>query len=316
MKHDTGPDPNTRNFAASRGTRFTIGSLCTGTGGLDLAVEQTSGGEMLWCAEYDKHASRIIEKRFGVPNYGDLNVVDPHTLPPVDIITAGFPCQPVSVAGKRLGAADHRYIWPRIATVIEQIQPKAVVLENVVGLLSKGFSVVLQNLSDMGFDAEWGVVPAAAAGAPHRRDRVFVFAWPADRYVKSDPVGLPSGPQTQRSAARQRELPLPGASGGNDPRWTDHGGGYCDRLRAWEGIVGAAPWPVTANGDGKAGIRPEFAEWLMGLPSGWVTDPALGLTAPQQWKLLGNAVVPQAATLAVTELARRACIAVGIPTAA
>ncbi|MCB0927092.1 MAG: DNA cytosine methyltransferase [Mycobacterium sp.] len=313
MTHDTGPAPNTRSPVAG----FTLGSLCTGTGGFDLAVERTSGAAMVWCAEVMPAAARVIEARFpGVPNFGDLNALDPQALPRVDVISAGFPCQPVSVAGKRLGADDPRYIWPRIAAITAHLRPKALVLENVPGLLSKGFDVVVQDLSEMGFDAEWGTVSAESAGAPHLRDRLFVFSWPADDHGAGHSPGRTSGTPPPRPATRRRFGVLPGPGGGLDPSWTDHAGSYSRRLREWERATRPAPWPVAGDGDGTASLAPEFAEWMMGLPHGWVTDPALGLSPTQQLRLLGNAVVPQAAELALTELARRACAAVGIAEAA
>lgn len=95
----------------------------------------------------------------------------------VDLVTAGFPCQPVSVAGKRLAQEDHRWMWPDVARVIREAGPCLVFLENVPGLLVRGFGDVLGDLAEMGFAAEWGVFSAKSLGAPHQRDRVFVLAY-------------------------------------------------------------------------------------------------------------------------------------------
>jgi hypothetical protein len=78
-----------------------IGSLCTGYGGLDLAVESYFNAEMVWCSEIDKYASKVIDARFNKPNLGDLKTIDWSTVEPIDIITAGYPCQPFSHAGQR-----------------------------------------------------------------------------------------------------------------------------------------------------------------------------------------------------------------------
>jgi DNA (cytosine-5)-methyltransferase 1 len=157
-----------------------IGSLCTGYGGLDLAVEEHFGAETVWCAEYDKYASQVIEQRFGIPNYGDISQIDWDSLEPVDIITAGYPCQPFSHAGSRKGTNDSRHIWPHIAKAISILRPRYVILENVRGHLSLGLKEVLEDLTNVGYDAQWRTVRASDTGAPHRRERIFIVAQPTD----------------------------------------------------------------------------------------------------------------------------------------
>jgi len=96
----------------------------------------------------------------------------------VDLVTAGFPCQPWSVAGKREGKHDDRWIWPGIARIIREVRPGLVFLENVRGLVSGGgLEPVLGDLAGLGFDAEWTCLRASEVGAPHRRERVFVLAY-------------------------------------------------------------------------------------------------------------------------------------------
>jgi site-specific DNA-cytosine methylase len=96
----------------------------------------------------------------------------------VDCITAGFPCQPWSAAGKRDGEDDERWIWPDIARIISEVEPPLCWLENVRGLVSGGgLELVLADLAARGFDAKWGVLPAAAVGASHERERVFILAY-------------------------------------------------------------------------------------------------------------------------------------------
>jgi len=156
-----------------------IGSLCTGYGGLDLAVEAHFNAKTIWCSEYDKHASKIIEKRFpGVPNYGDLTKIDWATVPQVDIITAGYPCQPFSNAGKRKGTEDERHLFPYILEGVRYLRPKLAIFENVRGHLTLGFDTVLRDLASIGYDAKWSVVRASDAGAPHQRARLFIIANP------------------------------------------------------------------------------------------------------------------------------------------
>ncbi|WP_370418957.1 DNA cytosine methyltransferase [Streptomyces sp. QH1-20] len=186
-----------------------IGSLCSGYGGLDLAVQDLLGGEVLWHCQYDpddpgQHAARILAHHWpDVPNYGDITCVDWSTVPPVDILTAGFPCTDVSLAGQLAGIAPgtRSGIWAHVARAIRTLHPKLVVIENVRGLLSapatrsmgrgdravdvqqptgplRGLGAVLGDLATLGFDAEWKVHRASDTGAPHRRERVFILAWP------------------------------------------------------------------------------------------------------------------------------------------
>jgi DNA (cytosine-5)-methyltransferase 1 len=154
-----------------------VGSLATGYDGLGMAL----GGESAWFAENDPAASKVLAHHWpDVPNLGDIKTVDWKNVEPVDWLTAGYPCQNWSLAGKRKGVDDPRHIWPDIAEAIRVVAPRYVLLENVRGHLSLGFNVVLGSLADLGYDATWHVVRASDAGAPHKRERVFVFASYAD----------------------------------------------------------------------------------------------------------------------------------------
>lgn len=154
----------------------TIGSLCTGYGGLDLAVSEFFDAETIWTCENDKFAAKVTEARFDCPNLGDLKEVNWDDVPRVDIVTAGFPCQPFSYAGKRHGEEDPRHLWPYIEQAICFLRPRVIVLENVRGHLTKGFGRVTGSLAGMGYNLKWGCVRASDAGAPHKRERVFIVA--------------------------------------------------------------------------------------------------------------------------------------------
>jgi DNA (cytosine-5)-methyltransferase 1 len=158
------------------------GSLCTGIGGLDLAAHAVYGGELAWVAEYEDHLDPLIHRHFGpILNLRDLTTVTWGELEPVDILTAGYPCQPFSHAGKRKGTDDIRHLWPYIAEAVRVLRPRRVVLENVAGHLSLGFGDVLSDLAEAGYDAEWCVLRASDVGAPHQRARVFIVAADADQ---------------------------------------------------------------------------------------------------------------------------------------
>jgi len=183
-----------------------IGSLFSGYGGLDLAVANVTGAEVAWHCEWDDAPSKILEKHFpGVPNYRDVSKVDFSQVEQVDILTGGFPCQDLSMAGKRAGlkAGTRSGLWSEFARAIETIRPRLVVIENVRGLLSatasnpemepcpfcmgdfgdgeptmRALGAVLADLADLGYDAKWRGVRAADAGAPHNRFRIFITAFP------------------------------------------------------------------------------------------------------------------------------------------
>jgi DNA (cytosine-5)-methyltransferase 1 len=185
-----------------------IGSLFSGYGGLDLAVMEMFDAEVAWHCEWEEAPSRILEKHFpGVPNYHDVSNVDWTAVEPVDILTGGFPCQDVSLAGSRAGLKDgtRSGLWSEFAKAIDVLRPKWVVIENVRGLLSakansdleyctwcmgetgrgepplRALGAVLGDLADLGYDARWTGVRASDAGAPHQRFRVFILAYPSGK---------------------------------------------------------------------------------------------------------------------------------------
>lgn len=185
-------------------TDVVIGSLCSGYGGLDLAVERALGARTAWFVEYDKDPSRILAHHWpDVPNHGDVKLTDWSTVEPVDILTAGYPCQPFSHAGKRKGADDPRHLWPDVARAISVLRPHLVVLENVRGHVSLGLDAVLGDLAALGYDAAWGVVRASDAGAPHSRARIFIVATPVD--AGHGARGSEHGVEPQESPERPRQ---------------------------------------------------------------------------------------------------------------
>ena len=160
-----------------------FGSLFSGIGGLDLGLEM-AGMECSWMVEVDKFGSQILKHHWpDAEIYGDIYTIDGKELKPVDLICGGFPCQPVSFAGKRAGTTDERWLWGEFARIIRQVKPRWVVAENVTGLLSansgRAFAEVLRDLAQIGYNAVWNVFPAGGqggVGAPHRRERIFIIA--------------------------------------------------------------------------------------------------------------------------------------------
>lgn len=115
-----------------------LGSLCSGYGGLDLAVEAVFGAETVWQSENDEFASKVLAAHWDVPNLGDMKLVDWSCVEPVDVLTAGYPCQPFSSAGSRRGVEDERHLWPFVREAIRQLRPGFTFLENVAGHRSCG----------------------------------------------------------------------------------------------------------------------------------------------------------------------------------
>ncbi len=168
-----------------------IGSLCTGYGGLDMAVRSVFGGELAWWSDIEPGPIKAMGHHHPeAPNIGDLKTVGWASVEPVEILTAGYPCQPFSNAGQRKGTDDPRHLWPWIAYGIDRLRPRIVVLENVAAHLRRGFDVVLQDLTALGYDVAWAVVRASDVGPPHRRERLFIVATDATR-EHDDGAGAP-----------------------------------------------------------------------------------------------------------------------------
>ena len=279
-------------------------SLCSGYGGLDIAV----GGELVAVADTDQDASAVLAHRHpNVPNLGDITTAD---WPDADIITAGYPCQPFSAAGRRKGADDPRHIWPHVLRAIRVVRPRHVILENVAGHLSLGFDTVLADLAGIGFDADWAVVRAADVGAPHQRARLFVVAYPHGQPARWD-SGTAPGAQGQ-DGGRPEDHSLGSADGGGtapntggersqrDQRVEGQPAGcpfgrYQPAINRWAGIIGRPPPDPMAGRQ----LNARLVEWMMGLPDGWVTDLIPNRRA---LRVLGNGVVPQQAAYALTHL--------------
>lgn len=161
-------------------------SLFTGVGG-GLLASRMLGWRTVCAVEKDSYCREVLLRRQSdglldlFPIWDDIKTFDGKPWRGrADLITAGFPCQPFSVAGKQRNKDDERNLWPETIRVIREVKPQFVFLENVPGLLSLGhgyFATVLGQLSAAGFDARWEVVSAAEAGALHRRERLFVFAY-------------------------------------------------------------------------------------------------------------------------------------------
>lgn len=378
-----------------------VGSLFSGYGGLDLAVHMAiPGSKTVWVSDVEPGPNKILAQRFpDAPNLGDITTIDWDQVEPVDILVGGSPCQDLSAAGQRAGMkpGTRSGLWESMTHAINHLHPRLVVWENVLGALSasaysksdvepragfmgnrpdgpvlRALGRVLGDLTNLGYDAEWTTVRAADVGAPHRRERVIVVAYPSGagleggftgrplselpRTDSNEPLlptpkagdadfGLPrtSGRPPEKSThlatriaydlpllrtpcaaeaeggplhpevakARNQTLRLTGqvlaatgnladASGNTNTSWGD----YAPAIHRWEQVLGRpAPEPTEPSRTGKPQLSPAFVEWMMGLPSGWVTG--VGISRAQQLRALGNGVVPQQGAAAITHLLGR-----------
>lgn len=253
---------------------LTFGSLFAGIGGFDLGFER-AGMVCKWQVEIDDYATRVLEKHWpGVHRERDIRECGSHNLERVDVICGGFPCQDISYAGLGAGLDGERSgLFFEAVRLVRQLQPRFVVLENVAALLTRGLDRVLGTLAAIGFDAEWHCIPAAAVGAPHIRDRVFVLAYSASERFR----------EARKHSKRQK-------------KWI---GCSCEILANANSKRRNKRRRDNCQHDGSfasAGSKLDFsrAEW-------WQSEPAVGRVANgiparvDRLRCLGNAVVPQVA---------------------
>ena len=153
--------------------------LFSGIGGFSLAARWAYGDEhkpIAFC-EIDKYCGKVLKKHWpDVPIFEDIRSLDGRQFRDVDLVSGGFPCQPFSVAGKRAGKEDDRFLWPEMVRVISETRPRWIIGENVPGIISLELDKVLFDLEAEGYTCQPIIIPACAVNAPHRRDRVWIIA--------------------------------------------------------------------------------------------------------------------------------------------
>ena len=287
-----------------------VGSLCTGYGGLEMGLEAAFGDiDLRFVSDIDKDVSTLLTHHYPhISNLGDLTTVDWKQQDEIDVLTAGYPCQPFSTAGKRKGSEDARgQIFNYIKDAVSVLRPRYLFLENVSGHLTLGGTSVTGSLASMGYDMRWGIVRASDTGAPHKRARWCCLAWNTksrnggrtkhsclDQRNRSAKLGKSDSAVTtdaggERLQRLRRERELGKRQRSQHTSWHN----YEFAIRRWEQVLGReAPEPTNNKG-----VEPVFVEWLMGVPEGHVTS--LGLSRSAELKMLGNGVVPQQARLAL-----------------
>ncbi len=202
----------------------TYGSLFSGIGGIDLGLDR-AGWTCAWQVEIDRECQRVLERHWpDVPRFDDVRSVGAAELAPVDLVCGGFPCQDVSVAGRRAGLAGSRSgLWHEFHRVLAELSPRWVLVENVPGLLSshdgRDFAGVTGGLVELGYGVAWRVLDAQHFGVPQRRRRVFVVGhlgepWSAAAEVLLEPESCDGDPAARPAARTVVAADAAGSTGG------------------------------------------------------------------------------------------------------
>jgi len=299
---------------------LTVGSLFSGIGGLDLGLER-AGMKVVWQSEIDPYACKVLKKHWPeVPNHGDIKEINWKEIERPNIICGGYPCQPFSTAGRRKGEEDPRHLWPWVRTAISELRPDFAILENVRGHLSLGGLSVIGELAEIGYDAEWRVVSAAGMGAPHRRERIIIVAYPASECSNGIQFGSnitqcgKEGLQVQTRAGSP--IMANTCEQQFDGRGHQHGAGTIEeRQTIQESIDRSGSNVAYAKGSASGitqshGLRPriwqttelrESDSTTRTIGGWWEVEPNVGRVADgipnrvDRLRGLGNAVVPQVA---------------------
>lgn len=235
-----------------------IGSLFSGIGGLDWGLESAFAEaglapRVLWQVEQAEFPRRVLAKHWP---HADRSITDVRAatlsvLAPVDVICGGFPCQDLSYAGKGAGLEGERSgLWSEYIRIIRELRPRIVVVENVSALLARGFGVVLGDLAQAGYDASWRCIRASDLGAPHRRERLFIVAYPSgvqsERRGEFGNVGGSSAGTQGKAQERQRMRDA--SVDGGEAIWGFGGRSQSGMGRATDGLpsrlVLSSRWPA------------------------------------------------------------------------
>ena len=259
--------------------------LFSGIGGFSLGLERTGGFETVAFCEIEEFPRRVLQKHWpDVPCYRDVRELTAERLAAdgiaVDVICGGFPCQDISTAGKGAGLAGERSgLWSEIARLVGELRPRFVIVENVAALLGRGLGDVLGDLASLRDDADWHCIPASAVGAPHRRDRVWIVAYPSVMQRDGGKLyGKHCESQVSEPRSRSGSVALADTIGKRRPGQGQH-------------LQSSNSAPI---------IQRQAIDAFYGCVAGqWRTEPAVGRVAngvpdrAHRLKGLGNAVVPQ-----------------------
>jgi DNA (cytosine-5)-methyltransferase 1 len=276
---------------------YRVLDLFSGIGGFSLGLERTGGFETVAFCEIDPFCRRVLAKHWpNVRCYEDVRELTDQKLAAdeigVDVICGGFPCQDISLAGKGAGLEGERSgLWSEIARLSGELRPRFVIVENVSALLGRGLGVVLGDLAEIGYDAEWHCIPASALGAPHRRDRFWLVAYP-----DGAEWGAFGGARQRLAWSHGLSQWQEGSSGPSASREDVADANSAGRIEQWRPFSIGAELSAAQCG-GWWGAEPDVGRVAHGVPN-----------RVDRLRALGNAVVPQ-----IPEMIGRAILAAEAP---
>lgn len=271
-------------------TKLKVLDLFSGIGGFSLGLERTGGFKTVAFCEIEEFPRKVLAKHWPeVPQYEDVRELTGDILKrdgiSVDVITGGFPCQDISVAGNTegIGKGTRSGLYTEVIRLIGELRPRYVILENVANLLrgpseqpGEWFGKILSDLAECGYDAEWENIPASALGAPHRRERIWIVGYPSELPCDER---QPFGKLSKKGSSLWE-------SGG-----TSFNDNVADTNSKRQQILSSHQ---AAHREGQAGNALDVCE-----RSKWSVEPSVGRVANgvpdrvDRLKGLGNAVVPQ-----------------------
>ena len=294
--------------------------LFSGIGGFALAAETVWRDELDLVAfcEIDPYCHKVLNKNFPqVPIHEDIKILDGTAFKDIDLLTGGFPCQDISVAGRGEGlSGDRSYLWFEMLRIIRDVRPRYALVENVPMLTSRGGTRVLADLAEIGYNAEWTIISARDVGARHLRKRIWIVAYPESERGKRRKTGK----QRLNSQRKQR---ISGRNGTGEVPNSDSHGEKRDKSKDRKRRGSVQVHTKVSNTDsqrlqgseetgdtqeeGKKS-QDQFSTRLSRGETYWETEPNIRRVANgvpsrvDRLKGLGNAIVPQVATVIMQKI--------------
>ena len=288
-------------------------SLFSGIGGIDLGLDR-AGMTCVCQVENDPYCQKVLAKHWpDVPKWGDIKTFPSASLrADVDMVAGGFPCQPVSKAGKMRGDSDERFLWPEMYRVCKDLRPRYILVENVIGLLStpdgmgRGgglFGGVVRDMASLGYCVEWHCIPASSVNALHKRDRVWIVAHSEhDGSLQTSGRGDHRGVQQQQGREEESQGSEQSSTGCDQPSLrSDVPDTYQQGLEGYSGdvktedrpgrVIEGAFGPVTKGSLRRFADRTGSAQWGVEPDVGRVADGVP--SRMDRLRSLGNGCVPQ-----------------------